>query len=368
MPQYPNREPTETIHGALREALDLVDFGIALFDRDLRTRFINRWMTDFWHIPPALLATAPTIRQLMDNAAAAGLYLLTSADLPAYFDGREAEIRAGSTPPAVIELADHRRIVFRCFACADGGRLLTYSDISDELRRESSLAVARISADLRFNSEVLEEQGARLATLAEAAEENARRAEADRQLLEREVAERRQLEAKLRHTAMVDGLTGALNRAAFLASAKNTFETTSDPERNLVVLMIDVDHFKAINDGFGHAGGDRALVHLVATLRAGIRQIDLLGRLGGEEFGIVLIDTPPGPAARVAERLRARVAEAPVISGDRLIPMTISVGLAIRSSMDSSIEQIIARADDALYRAKGSGRNQVVMDERPEAA
>jgi diguanylate cyclase (GGDEF)-like protein len=352
----------------LGDALDLVDFGIALLDRDLRARFINRWLVEFWHIPPALLATAPTIRQLMDSTAADGLYLVASADLPGFLDAREADIRAGSTPPAVIELADRRRIAVRCFACADGGRILAYTDISNELRREATLAVGRINAELRFSSEMLEEQGAHLATLAEAAEENARRAEAACLLLEYEVAERRQLEAKLRHTATVDGLTGALNRAAFLAAAKNAIEMAPDPARKLVVLMIDVDHFKAINDGFGHAGGDRALVHLVATLRTGIRQIDLLGRLGGEEFAIVLTDTPPAPAGRVAERLRARVVAAPVMFGDRLIPMTISVGLAIQSNTDSSIEQIIARADDALYLAKSSGRNRVVKDQRPEAA
>jgi diguanylate cyclase (GGDEF)-like protein len=133
-------------------------------------------------------------------------------------------------------------------------------------------------------------------------------------------------------------------------------------------LMIDVDHFKAINDRFGHAGGDGALRHLVALLRAGTRQIDLLGRLGGEEFCVVLTDTPAAPAEGVAERLRAQVAEVPTMFGDRLIPMTISVGLAIQLETETKIEQVIARADDALYRAKRTGRNRVVEDQRPAAA
>jgi diguanylate cyclase (GGDEF)-like protein len=369
MPRYLISEPPEAILSTLGDALDLVDFGIVLLNRDLRARFINDRFGTLWNIQPEFLATAPTYRQLMENAAASGWYAMPDADLPDYLDAREAAVRAGSTPPAVIELADGRHMQFRCIACADGGRILTYADVSRELLRETEDAVARVSAELRFNTEMLEEQGAHLATLAESAEENAQKAEASRLLLEHEVAERRQLEAKLRQLATTDGLTGAFNRAELLEAAQREIEAgkqTGQPK--LVVLMIDVDHFKAINDRFGHAGGDRALRHLVATLRAGIRPTDLLGRLGGEEFAIVLTDTPPSPAETVAERLRARVAEAPVVFGDRLIPMTISIGLAVQFETDASIEQIIARADDALYRAKSGGRNQVVMDQQPEAA
>jgi diguanylate cyclase (GGDEF)-like protein len=365
MPRYLISEPAEAILSTLGDALDLVDFGIVLLNRDLRARFINDRFGALWNIQPEFLATAPTFRQLLVNAAASGWYSMPDADLPAYLDAREAEVRAGSTPPAVIELADGRHMLFRCIACADGGRILTYADISRELRSETEDAVARVSAELRFNTEMLEEQGAHLATLAESAEESAQKAEASRLLLEHEIAERRQLEAKLRQLATTDGLTGAFNRTELLAAAQREIETG---QPKLVVLMIDVDHFKAINDRFGHAGGDRALRHLVAKLRAGIRPTDLLGRLGGEEFAIVLTDTPPSPAETVAERLRARVAEAPVVFGDRLIPMTISIGLAIQFETDASIEQIIARADDALYCAKSSGRNRVVTDQRPEAA
>ena len=97
-------------------------------------------------------------------------------------------------------------------------------------------------------------------------------------------------------------------------------------------------------------------------------QADLVGRLGGEEFAIVLSDTSGASAEGIAERLRARVAETPAIFGDLSIPMTISIGLAIQAETDTTIEQVIRRADDALYRAKRSGRNRVVKDQRPEAA
>jgi diguanylate cyclase (GGDEF)-like protein len=193
-------------------------------------------------------------------------------------------------------------------------------------------------------------------------------ADAARLLLEHEVFERRQLEVDLRRLATTDGLTGALNRSEFLVSAQRAMEAKQGTGQKIVVLMVDADHFKAINDRFGHAGGDCALRHLVTSLRAGLRETDLVGRLGGEEFAVLLPDTQPRPAGMVAERLRARVADAPVAFGDRLIPMTISIGLAIQLETDRSIEQVMARADEALYRAKGSGRNRVVADQQTEAA
>lgn len=368
MPQYLIPMPAEAMLKMLGEALDLVDFGIILLDRDLRVCFINRLAQAMGNVPAPILATAPTFRQIIDDAAASGRYAVSADNLFGYLNEREAEVRAGTIPPVVIELADRRHVLFRCAPCADGGRILTYADISDELEHEASDAVARVSAELRFNSEILEDHAANLAALAESAEENAQKAEAARLQLEYEVAERRQLEIKLRRLATTDGLTGAFTRAELLAAAQRELDAGQKVGKQLVVLMLDVDHFKAINDGFGHAGGDRALEHLVATLRADIRQIDLLGRMGGEEFAIVLPATPLLAAEAVAERVRARVAETSVPFHDRRIGMTISIGMAAQVEGDGSIEQLIMRADEALYRAKRNGRNQVATDRRRQAA
>ena len=259
-------------------------------------------------------------------------------------------------------------MLFRCRECPDGGRILTYTDISGESRIEVDAAALRVNAEMRFNAEMMESQAAYLATLAEASEENAHKAEAARLLLEVEIAERRQLEIKLRQLATIDGLTGALNRSELLTIGQRETELAQRSGRDLAVLMLDVDHFKAINDRYGHAGGDCALKQLVLLLRAGIRQIDLLGRLGGEEFAIVLPATEPERAEHVAQRLLRAVSETTVSFGDTPIAMTVSIGLAIRRDSDRSIEQIIARADDALYRAKHAGRNRVVSDRQPTAA
>jgi two-component system cell cycle response regulator len=136
----------------------------------------------------------------------------------------------------------------------------------------------------------------------------------------------------------------------------------------IAIAVIDVDHFKAINDRYGHAGGDLALQHLVATLRSGIRDCDLLGRLGGEEFCVVLPAAWPTGADDLAERLRSRVEASRLPFGEREIAMTISIGLAMRQDTDRSIDQIVARADVALYQAKADGRNRVARHASAVAA
>jgi diguanylate cyclase (GGDEF)-like protein len=330
----------------------------------MRASFINHRFWEIWRLDPVTSPIGSTFQLLMEHVADRGLFVTPDADLPGYIANQEAQVRDGPIPLTHIHLVDQRCILFRCIVARDGGRLLTYTDISREVRQEVADAVERLNAELRFNSETLEEQAAYLASLAETAEENAQKAEAARLLLENEIAERRQLEIKLRRMATTDGLTGALNRAEFLASAQNWLELSNQ----VTVLMIDVDHFKQINDSYGHAGGDCALQRLVVILRAGLRDVDLLGRLGGEEFAVVLLNTPLDAAGRVAERLRAMVAETLVSFGEGQISMTVSIGMATQSEADQSIEQIIARADDALYQAKRSGRNRLVVHRQAEAA
>lgn len=365
MPGYLIPEPAKAVLRTLSDALDLVDFAIVLLDPSMRLYFCNARVAELVSFPADLLAERPTFRQMLDYVASEDGYSLAGADLARYLDERAAEVRGGSIAPRVIEFTDGRHVLFRCTACPDGGRALTYVDITDQLRQEAADAVERSEADHRFNIEMIEGQASTLASLAETAEDNAQKAEAAKVLLEGEIAERRQLEVKLRHLATVDGLTGALNRAALMAVGQRETEIAGRAGTGLAVLMLDVDHFKAINDRYGHAGGDCALRHLVALLRAGVRQIDMVGRLGGEEFAVVLPGAPVEVAEQVAERLRRSIAGSVALFDETSISMTVSIGLATRRPADQSIEQIIARADDALYRAKSSGRNMVITDQRP---
>jgi diguanylate cyclase (GGDEF)-like protein len=355
-------EPPDLVLRSLAEALDVADIGIVLLNRDLGVRFVNRRMADWFGYTPAFLASGPDFRELLIAGATNSALTVPVERLAAYIAEREAIVRAGGMPPTQIELADGRRVLFGCTDCSDGGRILTYADISHELMREAQGAVEQMRAELRFNSEILENQGAYLVSLAEAADEYARKVEMARLALESEVAERRHLEAELRRQASTDGLTGILNHSAFIAAGQAEMERGRTDGQALSVLMFDVDHFKRINDRYGHAGGDLALQHLVGLLRSGLRDSDLIGRLGGEEFAIVLRAVSPPMAGDIAERLRGRVETSRLAFGDRVIVMTVSVGVAVRGPADRTIEPIIARADEALYRAKAGGRNRVEAD------
>jgi diguanylate cyclase (GGDEF)-like protein len=365
MPQFPLGEAPGEVLNSLAEALDQADIGIMLLDRDLRVRFVNRRQIELFGLPPALLAARPNFRDFLDHAAARSGFAVPAADIPEYIERREAAVRAGPIPPVHIDFIDGRRLRLACGTCAGGGRILTYTDISLEARPEMLDALAQINADLRFSNEMMEDHAAQLATLAEATDESAHKIEAAKQELEREIIERRELEARLRWMATTDGLTGALNRSGFMTLSQTALERDGG---GLALMMLDVDHFKSINDRYGHAGGDLALRHLVNLVGGQIRRGDLLGRLGGEEFAVLLPAIAIKEARTIAERLVSLVASSPVTFGDTSIGMTVSIGIAVATSADCSIEQVIARADDALYRAKGSGRNRVVLDRRMEAA
>jgi two-component system, cell cycle response regulator len=162
---------------------------------------------------------------------------------------------------------------------------------------------------------------------------------------------------KLAESAVQDSLTGVYNRrhledrlAAELAAAQRH-------QRPVAVLLIDVDHFKRVNDRFGHLAGDEALRMMAFVLRGAVRKEDVLGRFGGEEFVVVLPDTDPDGAAAVAEDLRAAIAERPISLDRRSVELTISAGWAMWEG--ESLERLLGRADDALYAAKAAGRNRV---------
>lgn len=177
-----------------------------------------------------------------------------------------------------------------------------------------------------------------------------------------------QLKEKLARQANTDELTGVRNRRSLLQSARREFSRALRYGHPLAVLMVDIDYFKRINDRYGHDVGDHVLKALAKALSAELRDSDVLGRLGGEEFGVVLPNTTGAGAAIVAERLRARV-DALRLTGDWGDPIEpkISVGVACIHGADR-IEVVLKRADQALYAAKAAGRNRVCRaDELPDA-
>lgn len=126
--------------------------------------------------------------------------------------------------------------------------------------------------------------------------------------------------------------------------------------------MIDIDHFKVVNDTFGHAAGDHVLRHLATLMKEDLRKIDTLGRLGGEEFAVILPGADSSAAEVFAERLRKQVAETPAVLDAWTIPLTISIGVTEIKPGDDSADDALTRADRALYRAKECGRNRVTVE------
>jgi diguanylate cyclase (GGDEF)-like protein len=166
-------------------------------------------------------------------------------------------------------------------------------------------------------------------------------------------------EAALRSLATTDALTGVLNRRGFVARGRAEWGRCRRYGRPLAVLALDIDHFKVVNDTHGHDVGDAVLVHVSALCAGGMRTSDLFGRLGGEEFCAILPETTLEAARALAERLRVGVERIPCPVAGTMIPVTISIGVAVGEEADATLEAQMKRADQALYAAKRNGRNRV---------
>lgn len=163
----------------------------------------------------------------------------------------------------------------------------------------------------------------------------------------------------LRGLARQDALTGLLNRGALGRALQREWLRRERSGIGYAVLMVDVDHFKQVNDNFGHAAGDAVLREVARRLGVGRRPLDRLGRYGGEEFVVLLPGIDDSGAATVAERLREAVAATPVLIEGQAVAVTVSVGVASAASGDTSAEAPVERADMAMYAAKRAGRNRV---------
>ena len=180
-------------------------------------------------------------------------------------------------------------------------------------------------------------------------------------VVSRDITERKRMETELLRLATTDFLTGLPNRRHFLARLEEEHARMQRLEgQRATVLMLDLDHFKRVNDRFGHATGDNCLKHLTALVRGELRKIDTAGRLGGEEFGIILPGADPTSAQVFAERLRLKVADTPFVLKDQVIQLTVSIGVAAMDGKDADAVAVLARADRALYGAKEGGRNRLM--------
>jgi diguanylate cyclase (GGDEF)-like protein len=290
----------------LHAALDHVDDGVILLDEKLRARFVNRASRELWRIPETLADRLPFFGDVMRNACTAGVMSLPASMVDAYVDRRIGQLRAGDETPLDLQLADGSTVRCRCKALAAGGRFLSYTDVTDLVRHAETLE--------RF--------------------------------------------------ATIDDMTGICNRRHFMALAQAAWERFRDGEP-FSLLILDLDLFKSVNDRFGHDAGDAVIRHVADICRSSKHDADVLARLGGEEFVLLLPQTRAGEAAVFAEELRRRVEAAPLAVESTTLRITTSIGVAEAERGMARLSDLIKRADKALYEAKRAGRNRVRLARPP---
>ncbi len=286
---------------ALRTIVDDLQYGVVVLDKDRRAQFVNRAFRRFWRVPDELADGRQTFVKLMYHGRGIKAYAVSADKLGDYIAKQLELIRAGDDRPLSIRLTNGEVVQFRCKALPNGGRLLTYGNVSE------------------------------LADQAEA----------------------------LERLACVDGLTGLNNRRHFLTLAESEWSRFQRYQRPLALLMIDIDFFKSVNDTYGHDAGDAVLKAVAESLHRSKRSSDIAGRLGGEEFALILPEATLDRAVAAAERYRTLIGGRPIIVLGRQISVTVSIGVGVAETGMSGFEDLLKSADVALYEAKHCGRNRV---------
>ena len=295
---------------ALLTALDHISDGVLLLDADLKAQFLNQKMREYWGVTNERIETHPSYLELISNAPHAHAYGVSPDQLEAVFAGRVEAARTATPAVRDAHTPDGRHIRVHTSVTANGGRMLTYCDVTDLIK----------------NAEQLE----KLAT--------------------------------------IDSMTNLYNRRHFMISAQAEWNRFQRYQRPLSLLAIDIDHFKSVNDRYGHAVGDEAMIAVAAACLLGKRASDIVGRLGGEEFAMLLPETDMAQAEIVAERIREQIARHSMTVHKVRFNVTISVGIAAATISMSGIDALLRCADDALYGAKDAGRNCVIKYVPPPEA
>jgi diguanylate cyclase (GGDEF)-like protein len=178
--------------------------------------------------------------------------------------------------------------------------------------------------------------------------------------LTEEIERRKQAEEGLKRAAILDPLTSLYNRRYFVAQAKKEITRSIRYPHPIALFMLDIDHFKDVNDKYGHLVGDEVLIEIANRIRRSLRKVDIPGRYGGEEFVVLLPETDLEEASRAAERLRLSITTQPTNTSRLTVLVTVSIGVASMFKGESlTVNDLIERADLALYHAKQNGRNRV---------
>jgi diguanylate cyclase (GGDEF)-like protein len=436
-------EPAHTAHPeilrgellALRAALFEVPFGVVLLDSELRAQFINRAFRKMWRLPDNKADAKPAFVSLMYHGCETRAYDVPEQDLKAYVAQRVAHVKTGNTKPVDLRLTSGEVIRFQGTPLPNGGRMLSYTYVTDIVKQADELQIFKTALDhvkegvslldshLRvqfMNSatrkmwKVSDDIAERKMTYAElvnttrltnasgvsedqldtyiaeriTAVRNGDPTPADvilsdgrtvrlqcavlpiggRMMTYTDVTDLVQDAAEQHHFATTDGLTELYNRRHFLMLAEAEWQRFQRYQRPLSLLIFDIDHFKFINDKLGHDAGDRAIVHVAELAREDKRPTDILARIGGDEFVMLLPETDIQQAGAVAERLRAKVERTPLGEPGATMKMTVSIGAATAIASMPDATMLLKQADEALYQAKFMGRNRVNTANQPPIA
>jgi len=293
---------------ALRAIIDDLNIGIVVLDQGHQVQFINRAFRRFWRVPDDVAESELSFVRLMYHGRGTRAYGVSPDRVGEYVAKQLELIRSGEERPLQIRFANGAVIQFRCKPLPNGGRLLTYGNVS-ELAREADA---------------------------------------------------------LERLACSDGMTGLNNRRHFLVLAETEWSRFKRYGRPLAMLMIDIDLFKSVNDKYGHDAGDEVIKSVANVLQTHKRVSDIAGRLGGEEFALMLPEATLDNACAAGERLKQLVANQIVTANGQDIPVTISVGVSVSHAGTAGINELLKQADLALYQAKRSGRNRVCRFEAEE--
>ena len=434
-PAPPERRDEQIVRGqmlALRSALDEIQIGIVLLDSDLRAQIINRAFRQMWKLPDQVADSRPAFAALMYHGRDTNAYQITPADLDAYIANRVGLVQAGDTSALDLRRSNGEVIRMQCAALPNGGRMLSYTFVTDIVRHADELEILRnaldnisdgvllLDADLNVHfrqqegaglfwpdgrtgrsldppfAKVLVDSGAHGVPPDQIEAYSARRIEAIRTMepkaQDMQLADGRHVRVHctvtpnggrmlsycditdlirnaelLEKLATIDSMTGLYNRRHFLTLAEAEWSRFQRYQRPLSMLMIDIDHFKSVNDRYGHAVGDQAIISVATACQQGKRASDAVGRLGGEEFAVLLPETDQAQAAIVAERIRESIAGHVLSVHDVQFKLTISVGIAAATASMSGIDALLRAADQALYQAKSDGRNCLACWSPPPA-
>lgn len=345
------------IHG-----LELISFGFILLDAKLRIIHVNSVAKAMMPLCKDRLRPGQPFRDAAQLAIDKGDWEVRAGFLDRWLGGAALP----KPKPEVIALRGLRWARFEAQRTCEDGLVIALTDISEFRKREVWLT--EMHERLEGEGEDLKIFAKHLTAARAEATEALRRAEQANTALASEIAERRMLEKELRRIANTDGLTGALNRRRFVELMDREIERSKRYLRPLALLMLDLDHFKRINDEHGHSAGDEALRQFSRLCRETLRDVDLFGRLGGEEFAALLPETSHDGAIDAAQRVRAATCGLEFSFNGRPIGLSVSIGVATLEANSNAPSNMLSRADRALYAAKLDGRNRVAHsmgDEEP---